>query len=147
MPKGVYPHLVGSLAERFLAKVDDGDESGCWLWTGATGANGYGKIQCGRRGEGYEWAHRVSWELFVGPIPEGQQVLHRCDNPACVRPEHLFLGTRFDNMRDAAAKGRCRTQKDKVNREAMRAYLREQANPHEAHVDPCGPDCRVALPA
>lgn len=110
-----------TLAARFWEKVDRAE--GCWLWTGAK-SSGYGKIQRGQRGAGYVWAHRVAWELTVGPIPDGLQVLHACDNPPCVNPAHLFLGTRSDNMRDAASKGRLRTQKlDKRNREACRRYL------------------------
>jgi hypothetical protein len=113
MPSGIYPHQTRApLEERFWAKVDKSGD--CWLWTGATGGkDGYGKIQRGRRGMGYLWAHRVAFDLEYGAIPLGLQVLHRCDNPLCVRPEHLFLGTRSDNMRDAANKGRLRTQKAK----------------------------------
>ena len=77
-------------------------KNGCWLWAKAVNTNGYG----------YKWhkgklhhAHRVSWELNRGPIPDGLFVLHRCDVKLCVNPEHLFLGTQTDNMRDAMAKG------------------------------------------
>lgn len=106
MPKGVYPHMTrASLQDRLWAKVDTAGE--CWTWTGTT-SQGYGKIQAGRRGEGWLWVHRVSWELQNGPVPDGLQVLHRCDNPPCVRPSHLFLGTQVDNIRDMWAKGRAR---------------------------------------
>jgi len=93
------------LAERFHEKVRFG--RGCWLWTGATMWKGYGAI--GYFGKVLR-AHRVAWELCVGPIPRGRQVLHHCDNPACVRPNHLFLGTARDNSRDMSAKGRWRNQ-------------------------------------
>lgn len=77
--------------------------SGCWLWAGARTTNGYGAIRVGGR---MARAHRVAWELAYGPIPEGLDVLHRCDVPVCVNPSHLFLGTDSDNQLDASAKGR-----------------------------------------
>lgn len=75
----------------------------CWEWTGSTGKNGRGEIEIGRRGEaGYRRmkAYRFSWELHHGPIPPGMLVCHRCDNPRCVRPEHLYLGTQKQNAAD-----------------------------------------------
>ena len=84
---------------RFVEKTE-----GCWLWTGAKTGGGYGYIR--RSGKEKMSAHRASWEMHNGPVPEGLWVLHRCDTPACVRPDHLFVGTRADNMRDAHEKGR-----------------------------------------
>ena len=100
------------LADRFWSKVDKCGE--CWTWTGCRTALGYGSILAeGERK--WIYAHRVSWEIHNGRLPEptGDRtrdicVLHRCDNPSCVRPEHLFLGTMKDNSRDMARKGRCR---------------------------------------
>lgn len=89
---------------RFWSKVALTES--CWLWTGATTPFGHGTIWLGSSGEGRGYAHRVSWELAHGPIPVDVCVLHHCDTPACVRPEHLFLGTQADNMRDMASKGR-----------------------------------------
>lgn len=96
------------LERRFWSKVDkSAGDSGCWLWMAARNARGYGCV--GRDvGRGYWLAHRVSWELANGPIPDGLFVLHRCDVPSCVNPHHLFVGTNADNMRDMALKGRGR---------------------------------------
>ena len=91
--------------ERFWARVKKTEE--CWIWTGNI-ARGYGQISQKVNGS---WrirrAHRISFEMASGqPIPEGMEVMHSCDNPSCVNPAHLSLGTHFDNMRDMAAKGR-----------------------------------------
>jgi hypothetical protein len=76
-------------------------ECGCWIWMKSVGGPmGYG--MAGRHGR----AHRLSWIVHRGPIPEGLNVLHKCDTPSCVNPEHLFLGTHADNMRDSSEKGR-----------------------------------------
>jgi hypothetical protein len=75
---------------------------GCWEWTG-TMAHGYGYFWSGRTNRR---AHRVMWERVFGPIPEGMNVRHRCDNPRCVRPDHLELGTQAENIGDVVARGR-----------------------------------------
>lgn len=77
--------------------------TGCWLFSGSLSADGYGLIWDAPR---VCRAHRVSWEIHRGPIPEGLNVLHRCDTPPCFNPDHLFLGTQVNNMLDAATKGR-----------------------------------------
>lgn len=75
----------------------------CMEWTGAKSLLGYGRIKVNGR---LELPHRLMWELVNGAIPDGLCVLHKCDNPPCINPTHLFLGTKSDNMQDAAAKGR-----------------------------------------
>lgn len=93
--------------ERFWAKVSRGTPDQCWLWTGVLGGNGYGLLHMGSKTVRHPArAHRFSWELHNGPIPEGLWVLHKCDVKVCVNPAHLFLGDRTANMRDCAAKGR-----------------------------------------
>lgn len=91
------------MVARFWESVEKGPGDACWEWTGHANRSGYGRVT--RRGRDL-FAHRYSWELANGPIPDGLIVCHRCDNPPCVRPEHLFLGTHSDNMRDAQRKGR-----------------------------------------
>jgi hypothetical protein len=92
-----------SLEEYFWLRVKKTD--GCWLWTGRKAYWGYGSVQL-YAGAPRTGAHRASWQIHYGKIPEGLWVLHKCDNPQCVRPDHLFLGTNTDNMRDCWAKGR-----------------------------------------
>jgi hypothetical protein len=79
--------------------------SGCWLWTASLRNDGYGQVR--HQGD-MDGAHRVSWRIHIGEIPKGMQVLHRCDTPTCVNPDHLFIGTHGDNMKDAANKMRFR---------------------------------------
>ncbi len=106
-------HRIIPLADRFWKKVDlkgpvpaHRPELGpCWLWTGVlTQRGGYGQVWV--RGRGAVKATRVSWELHRGEIADGLLVLHHCDTPACIRPDHLFLGDALANMRDMDAKGR-----------------------------------------
>lgn len=97
-----------SLEDRFMDKVSPEPMSGCWLWTASLRGSGYGAFRFGSK---VVRAHRVAYELLIGPIPEGDGyhgtcVLHTCDTRSCVNPDHLWLGTHTDNMHDRDSKGR-----------------------------------------
>lgn len=95
---------IGNLLDRFLSKISITDT--CWVWQGSLNNKGYGKIQALISGVWKaSYAHRVAWFLATGEWPK-DNVLHKCDNPPCVRFDHLFVGTQTDNMQDAKAKGR-----------------------------------------
>ena len=94
-------------ARLFWERVGVGADLDCWPWLRGRDADGYGGVYSPIERRQVK-AHRVAWELARGPIPDGLGVLHRCDNPPCCNPAHLFVGTQADNMRDAAAKGRMR---------------------------------------
>ena len=103
----------------FWALVDKSGD--CWLWTAAKLHGGHGQFKMNGPSR---TTHRISWEMANGPIPDGLYVCHKCDVPACVNPEHLFLGTQLDNMRDAKAKGRHRSPPMKAPGEARAHMLR-----------------------
>ena len=95
------------VSERFWTKVEKSD--GCWKWLGAK-TSGYGYLSAGGRGSGVVRAHRLSYEIHHGPIPDGLLVRHKCDNPECVNPEHLEVGTHADNTMDMMLRKRHHTQ-------------------------------------
>lgn len=91
------------MKERFESKILKTDS--CWLWQGMVNSKGgnYGRFRIGKR---MVLAHRASYEIFIGPIPVGKVVCHTCDNPSCVNPNHLWLGTQSQNIKDAVKKNR-----------------------------------------
>ena len=96
--------VLRPVEQRFWIKVHKSD--GCWLWTACVNNMGYGEFRISKGSQGLEYAHRFSWTLHNGPIPDGMKVLHKCDTPRCVRPDHLFLGSQKDNIHDCIGKGR-----------------------------------------
>lgn len=116
------------IAERFEAKVERIPFMGCWIWTGALNERGYGLIGRGARGQGMEKAHRLSYRLHKGEIPDGNVIMHKCGNPTCVNPWHLVAGTQKENAQDTVRMGRlklpdnsCENAKwAKLNAEAVR---------------------------
>ena len=98
--------------DKFMSKVQPEPNSGCWLWDGFVDAKGYGTFCNDAKKTG---AHRASWQIFRGPIPTGLSILHACDMPQCVNPDHLFLGTQADNLRDAREKGRLTGRKGSLH--------------------------------
>ena len=100
---GAMYHGMAFELERRLQNYIPEPNSGCWLWAGRLCGGGYGSLKVdGRRCQ----AHRASWEFHIGPIPAGLLACHKCDNPPCINPSHIFLGTHRDNLRDMVAKGR-----------------------------------------
>jgi hypothetical protein len=96
-----------SLEVRFWLSVSKKEPHECWIWTGNFRPNGYGRISIGSKKEGSEGAHRISWMLAnKQDIPKGMHIMHKCDNPSCVNPNHLELGTPKDNTQDMIRKGR-----------------------------------------
>lgn len=114
MAKLILPRMTEEAKQRFWSKVDVREFDECWLWSAGCFASGYGQFFASRNklGKATLRAHRVSWSITHNKeIPEGKHVLHRCDVRHCVNPNHLFLGTDLDNMRDMSAKERTHNTK------------------------------------
>lgn len=123
-----------SPSSRLKALVKVVQKTGCWEWQGAKEKpplHPYGRMYFGKR---YRLAHRVAYEEFVGAIPPGTCVLHRCDNPPCCNPEHLFLGTKADNNADRDAKGR--TARGKRSGRHTKPHRTARGSSHGAYTKP-----------
>lgn len=117
--------------DRFWSHVDK--SGNCWLWTGALNKDRYGRFQL--HGAIYN-ASRVAWTIACGPIPPQYDVCHSCDNPTCVCPEHLFLGTPKDNARDMVLKGRQRGPKGDTHPFRLHPELHPHGDTHPMHLHP-----------
>jgi hypothetical protein len=120
MPSG---RVTQHLPTRFESKYIPEPNSGCWLWLATNVRNGdastHGQFWVGTRKNGtMKLAHRVSYELYVGPIPEGMNVNHRCDTASCVNPDHLQIGTQAENVREAVERGVFHWRRKARNRKA-----------------------------
>lgn len=124
------PH-TRDVVERFWTKVVKNGQDECWFWSAGKSRGRYGQFWMEGRVEG---AHRVAWAIKNGVVPDGMHVLHRCDNPTCVNPSHLWLGTHADNMADREAKGRghqpkgARNGSARLTREIVRQIRHVYAN-------------------
>lgn len=114
--------------DKFLASVNQAGPNGCWIWTGQIMPTGYGQL--GR----HDYAHRVSYQLHKGAIPAGANVCHSCDVPACVNPDHLWLGSQLDNLQDMAQKGRSTRGAANAGAKLSEQQVIEMWDLHRAHV-------------
>lgn len=129
---------MDSFTLRFWKQVAVSGVNECWKWQGSKRGKGYGRIK--KNGETLV-AHRASYEINIGPIPEGMLVCHHCDVPACVNPRHLFIGTQKDNLRDRNNKGRFhpvkgeRHGRSKLTEEQVKAIMKDDRTQREIAAD------------
>lgn len=102
------------IIDRLLSKAIRTSEEGCWLWVGVKNKDGYGYIRGSHRLP-ITLAHRASYQVFKGEIPDGYCVCHTCDNPSCINPNHLWIGTKAENNKDKVNKGRAHWQRNGIN--------------------------------
>lgn len=135
------------LLERLMLHVEPKPNTGCWLWTAAVDKKGYGRVGAGRGPSGEhetKFAHRVMYALRYGPIAAEQCVLHHCDNPPCVNPDHLYLGDRLQNGRDMAARWRGRRSASGLPY-GVKRFNHSRANPFKASVNLGGREYYLGL--
>lgn len=107
---------IAAMRRSFEANLMPIPESGCWMWLGSTDDKGYGRYRTRVKTSLPKLTHRLSWVFNFGEIPDGMKVCHKCDVRCCVNPNHLFLGTQKDNLRDMVRKGRGRKPGPRVKR-------------------------------
>lgn len=132
-PSGRTKSIRGTYQERFAHKLIKSGADDCWEWPGARTGKGYGVIQEGAKGSRLLLAHRVSYEVHKGPIPEGLLILHSCDNRACVNPAHLRAGTQSENIIEAIGKFRKFVPKQSGAENSRSKLTLEQAKFIKAH--------------
>lgn len=133
--------------QRFWNKVDRRGRDDCWEWLGAKLPRGYGIIGVGdsRAGSATTGAHRFSYELHYGPIPDGYYVMHSCDNPSCVNPHHLSVGTPADNNHDTVRKGRRKGGRDVVIGQENAVAIRRKFSAKESSAKMLSEEYNVSL--
>jgi len=116
-----------TVEQRFFEKVDKNAPNGCWEWTAGKDGDDYGIFRVSNTKQ--KRTHRFSYEFFKGLIPEGKMVCHTCDNPRCVNPDHLWLGTQKENMKDCVRKGRTANGDNNGSRKRPNKLKRGSENP------------------